>query len=433
MSAQRETMEILTVGLSHKTAPVDVRERLNFTEKELPRGLGRLNSQEIAERLILSTCNRVEVYAAADEPLRAREEIIRFLADYHSLPRPHFEPFLYTKVSAEAVKHLFRVASSLDALVVGEPQVLGQVKQAYAAALECEATGVLLNNLMEKALWVAKKVRTETGIAESVVSVSSAAVDLAKKIFGTLHGKTVMILGAGKMSELAAKHLLSDGATSVLVANRTYERAVELAEKFQGRAVKFDEAFQYMISADIVISSTGAPHFVVRRSDAERLIAARKQKPIFFIDIAVPRDIDPAVNDVDNVYLYDIDDLKGVVEVNLRERQKEAEKAEHLIDKEVHHFLDWLKTLEVVPTIVDIRKKVEACRAAEVEKTLTRVGGDPDLEKALHTLTQALVNKILHDPLTELKRQSGQQNGHLTVKTARKLFGLDKEKDEGER
>lgn len=420
-------MEILTVGLSHKTAPVDVRERLNFPEKELAPGLGALNSQEIAEKFILSTCNRVEVYAAAEDPLTAREEIIEFLSAYHHLPRPHFEPFLYTKIAEEAVKHIFRVASSLDALVVGEPQVLGQVKEAYAIALECEATGVVLNNLLEKAIWVAKKVRTETGIAEAAVSVSSAAVDLAKKIFGTLSTKTVMILGAGKMSELAAKHLLSDGATSVLVANRTYERALELAEKFQGRAIKYDEAFQYMISTDIVISSTGAPHFIVSRADAERIIHARKQKPIFFIDIAVPRDIDPAVNEIDNVYVYDIDDLKGVVEVNLRERHKEAEKAEHLVDKEVRHFIDWFKTLEVVPTIVDIRKKVEAMRLSEVEKTLSKLGGDQDLEKALHTLTQALVNKILHEPLTQLKQQSGQQNGHMTVKAARKLFGLDKE------
>lgn len=422
-------MDIIVLGLSHKTAPLDLREKLHFPESELPETLDRLGGcGQILERMILSTCNRVEAYAVVDEVEVARRFLVEFIAERRKLPPESFEPRLYLLTADQAIRHIFRVASSLDAMVVGEPQILGQVKAAYGIALEREATGVILNNLMGTALHVAKRVRTETGIATSAVSVSTAAIELAKKIFGDLKGRAVMLIGAGKMSELSAKHLLADGVGSVIVANRNFNRAVELAERFSGRAVRYDEAKAEMVRADIIISSTGAPHQILSKADLQEIILQRRNRPIFLIDIAVPRDIDPMANEIDNVYLYDLDDLQGVVQANLRERQREADRAEALIDREVRQFVGWLESLKVVPTIVAMRKKVESIREEELQKVFARL---PDLTSeerhAIATLTSSIVNKILHDPMTELKRQSARKDGHLYVNVLRRLFAIGDE------
>lgn len=419
-------MDIVVLGLSHKTAPIEIRERLHVSESNLPEALERLGTCEhLLERMMLSTCNRVETYAVAEDVEGARRSVVEFLAERHALPREAFEPALYLLTGDQAIRHVFRVASSLDAMVVGEAQILGQVKAAYGVALGQDATGVILNNLMETAFHVAKRIRTETGIGASAVSIPTAAIELAKKIFGDLKGRAVMLIGAGKMSELSARHLLADGVGAVIVANRNFDRAVELAERFKGRPVRYDAAKADMVQADIIISSTGAPHQILSKADLEQIIVQRRNRPIFLIDIAVPRDIDPAANEIDNVYLYDIDDLEGVVQANLRERLLEAERAEALIDREVSKFARWFGSLTVVPTIVAMRKKVESIRLEELRKVLAKMPDlTPEERQAVSSLTSAIVNKILHDPMTELRRQSALEDGHLYVNVLRRLFAI---------
>ncbi|MDD5558563.1 glutamyl-tRNA reductase [Candidatus Methylomirabilis sp.] len=419
-------MEIIVLGLSHKTAPIELREKLYVPESELPEILEEIGGcGQILERLFLSTCNRVEAYAVVEDVEGARQFLVEFLAERHKLSVQAFEPSLYLLTADQAIRHIFRVASSLDAMVVGESQILGQVKAAYAVALEREATGLILNALMDRALRVAKRVRTETGIATSAVSVSTAAIELAKKIFGDLTGRTVMLIGAGKMSELSAKHLLADGVGTVIVANRNFDRAVEMAERWNGRAVRFDHVKSEMVQADIVISSTGAPHQILSRADLQEIILQRRNRPIFVIDIAVPRDVDPEANEIDNVYLYDLDDLQGVVQANLRERQREAELAEAMIDREVKQFAEWLASLHVVPTIVAMRKKVESIREEELQKIFAKLQDLTAEERhTISLMTSSIVNKILHDPTTELKRQSAMKEGHLYVNVLRRLFGI---------
>ena len=424
-------MEILVVGLNHTTAPIELRERLNVPEADLPKPLEMLgNSADLVERMLVATCNRVEIYGVAEGSVeKAVEAITDCLASHRNVEKALFVDKLYTHTAAQAVRHVFRVASSLDSMVVGEPQILGQVKTAYSVARSQEATGVILTNLMEQAFHVAKRVRSETGIAASAVSVSSAAVELARKIFGDLTGRSVLIIGAGEMAELALRHLLDDGVRSVLVANRSYDRAVALARQFCGRAVTFEAFRQEMVTADIVISATSAPHVILKREDMQTIIQQRRHRPIFLIDIADPRDIDAACNEVDNVYLYNIDDLKSVVEANLKERQREAERAELIIEREVGVYLDWLRSLDVVPTIVSLRQRVEDIRGAELQKAITRLGDlTPEQREAITAMTHAMVNKILHQPMTELKRRAALQDGHLYTSVLRRLFGLE-EKD----
>ncbi|HWT80000.1 MAG TPA: glutamyl-tRNA reductase [Candidatus Methylomirabilis sp.] len=421
-------MEILVVGLNHKTASIDLRERFNVTEQDLPKSLETLgDSPELVERMLLATCNRVEVYAVIEGQVeKAGGAIADCLATYGNVKKVEFLDKLYTHTAAEAVRHVFRVASSLDSLVVGEPQILGQVKAAYTVAQAREATGIILNNLLAQAFHVAKRVRSETGVATSAVSVSSAAVELARKIFGDLAGRSVLIIGAGEMAELALRHLVDDGVRSVLVANRSYDRAVTLARQFDGRAVTFDAIRQEMVGADIVISATSAPHVIIKKDDVQAIILQRRHRPIFLIDIADPRDIDPTCNDLDNVYLYNIDDLQSVVEANLKERKREAERAEAIIDREVEVYLNWLRSLDVVPTIVSLRQRVEEIRGAELQKALLRMGDlTAEQREAMTAMSHAMVNKILHQPMTELKRRAALQDGHLYTGVLRRLFGLE--------
>ena len=422
-------MEILAVGLNHTTAPVEVRERLHIPEAQLPAVLERLGQEEtVLERLLLSTCNRVEVYVVTPEPKEAQAAIPALLAEGTQTPLALFQQKLYHHHQDDAVRHAFRVAASLDSMVLGESQILSQVKTAYQVAQAQAATGPILNTLMTRALGVAKKVRTETGIGESPVSVPSAAIGLAKTIFGELKDRRVLILGAGEMAELAARHLQSEGVEAVLVAHRNFDRAAEVAERLRGRAVRFDQIRDELRQADIVVSSTTAPHYLLHRADVEELIRLRRNRPLFLIDIAVPRDIDPEVNQIDNVYLYDIDDLEGVVAAHREERQREAAQAELLIEREVASFQRWLKSLEVVPTIVTLRRRVEEIREIELEKALSRLQElDPAQQEVVRALAHAITNKILHHPTTELKRQSVNRDGLIYVNALRRLFGLQDE------
>ena len=423
-------MGIIVVGLSHKTAAIEVREKLNFPENTLPDALRKLMAYEgIRESLIVSTCNRVEIYASVQESASGIERVKQFISDYHGLSREALEESLYVYPDAQGVRHTFRVASSLDSMVLGEAQILGQLKDAFDIALKTKTTSTILNKLIKKAISVAKRVRTETKLAEGAVSISSAAVELAKKIFGELEGKNVMLLGAGEMAELAAQHLLGNGVKNIMVANRTFERAEELAKEFKGDAIRFEHFPDALMMVDILICATGAPNYVVNRDMASRALKERRHKPIFMIDISNPRNIDPEVDKVDNVYLYDIDDLQSKVDVNTEGRAKEAERAEEIVSQEVETYLAWERALDAVPTIVDLREKVEDVRKRELEKALGSLNGITDDQKrAVEAMSQAIVNKLLHAPLVVLKQAaSGTDTGDNTIAIARKLFNLDRE------
>ena len=415
-------MKLALVGLSHKTAPVEVRERLAFTNGDVVSALRSLVACDgISEAMILSTCNRVEVLAEAPDEAAIRD----FLCSYHRVPLDSIGNYLYSLQNNDVIRHVFRVASSLDSMVVGEPQILGQVKEAYRLAHTAGTVGTHLGSIMDHAFVVAKKIRSETGIAQSAVSVSYAAVELARKIFGDLQGKSVMIIGTSKMGELAAKHLKRAGVSMILVTNRTFENAVEMARVFDGAAIQFEQLNDHIDRADIVISSTGAPHFVITKPQAEHIIRQRKNRPMFFIDIAVPRDIDPAVNEIDNVFLYDIDDLQQVVEENLKERLSEAGRAEAIVDGEVQAFCSKIQTREVVPAIIEVRAALEKLRREEIEKsrrhleTMTREQRD-----AVERLTQSMINKILHHPITELKEVAHHPDAPRYVEFIRKIFNV---------
>jgi glutamyl-tRNA reductase len=419
-------MELALIGVSHKTAPVEIRERLAFPSDKICSALASLlEKTHAAEAMILSTCNRVEIVARGPDAELVRD----FICEYHQIPADAIAQHLYSYENAEAIRHLFRVTASLDSMMLGEPQILGQVKEAYRLAAEAGAIGSGLSPLLDRALAVAKRVRSETGISQSAVSISFAAVELARKIFGDLSGKTVMIIGASKMGELAAKHLKRNGVASVLVTNRTFERAVELAKVFEGAAIPFEHFTDHIAHADIVISSTGAPHFIITKPLAEQIIRTRRNKPVFFIDIAVPRDVDPTVNDLDNVFVYDIDDLQQVIDANMKERMKEAGRAEEIVDREVRAFYTRMQARDVAPTIVQLRDAVEKVRREEIERH-RRLLRDmpPDQQEAalaaLDQVTQSLMNKILHHPISQMKEMSGDPQGAEFIETVRKIFNI---------
>ncbi len=424
-------MGIIVVGLSHKTAPIEVREKLNFPESTLPEALKKLMTYDgIRESMIVSTCNRVEIYSSVPDSARGIDRIKQFISDYHGLSRQALEQSLYVYPDAQGVRHTFRVASSLDSMVLGEAQILGQLKDAFDVALKTKTTSTILNKLIKKAISVAKRVRTETRLAEGAVSISSAAVELAKKIFGELAGKHVMLLGAGEMAELAAQHLLGNGVKNIMVANRTFERAEELAKEFKGDAIRFQHFPDALVMVDILICATGAPYYVVTRDMVVRALKERRNKPIFMIDISNPRNIDPEVDKADNVYLYDIDDLQSKVDVNTEGRAREAAKAEEIVAHEVETYLQWERALDAVPTIVDLREKVEDIRKRELEKTLSSLNGvNEDQKRAVEAMSQAIVNKMLHAPLVVLKQAASapDNSGEGTIAVARRLFNLDKE------
>ena len=418
---------LILVGVNHKTTPVEIRERLAFSRGEIEASLERLvGNPETIENIILSTCNRVEIYARVNDTTKGIGLLKDFICDYHNISPQELDKYFYSYQDERAVEHLFRVSSSLDSMVLGEAQILGQVKDAYNTARALRSTGMVLNQLFEKAFNVAKKVREETGIAERGVSISSAAVELARKIFEDLENHSVMLVGTGEMAELAAKHLISYGVKTVYVCSRTYERAAALAKTLNGCALDFEMFKDEMYKADIVITSTASPKFIIKKDMVERAIHQRKNKPIFFIDIAVPRDIEPEVNDLENVYLYDIDDLQGVVSANIKEREKEAETAMELIQIEVTKFNNWVVSLDAVPTIVEIRNRADSIRKKELEKALKKMEplSEQD-ENTLHLMTQSILNKIFHKPTINLKKQTQSQEGHVYLKAIRHLFHLD--------
>jgi glutamyl-tRNA reductase len=419
-------MKLLLTGLSHHTAPVEVRERLAFEEKTLPEALDRLRHRPgMIEGMILSTCNRVEVAVTAEEQGDAEGSIERFLAESRSVERDWVSPYLYRYNGPDVIRHMFRVASSLDSMVVGEPQILGQLKSAYALAKECGAINGYLDLVMTRAFNVAKRVRTETEIGASAVSVSYAAVELARDIFGSLAGKRVLLAGAGKMAESAARHLRRAGVSEILVTNRTRARADLLAEEFQGQVVPYEDFLELLPEIDIVLASSGAPHFILTREQMRMVIGRRRNRPMFLIDIAVPRNIEPSVNLLDNVFLYDIDDLGRVVSSNLQARKNVAEQAEEIITEEVERMVLRLKTREVTPTIISLQEQLEQLRASEIERARGRLGTlTPQQEEAIDAITRGIINKIAHGPITEMRRKASDPDGIHLMNTIRKLFRL---------
>ncbi len=422
-------MKVLVLGVTHKTANVEIREKLAFNGPKLEEGIfGLRRIPEVREAAVLSTCNRVELYTCVNNTSVAADHIKDYLSSLHGMPRQEFERSLFVHNGEDAIRHVFRVSSSLDSMVVGEPQILGQIKDAFDFALGKKTTGVLLNKLMKKAISTAKRVRTETRIAENAVSISFAAVELAKKIFTDLGGKSFMLLGAGEMAELAARHLMNNGVQDVMVVNRTYERGCELAREFNGKPVKFEDFLHELVHTDIIICSTGAPTYVLQKDQMHKVMKERKHRPVFIIDISVPRNIDPEINKLDNVYLYDVDDLQEVVDTNIHGRKIEAEKAEKIIDEEVGKFLKWMSSLDSVPTIISLRQKADEIKAEEIGKLKSRV---PDLDeekmKAVEYMATAIINKLIHPPTVALKEDT--EDRDELIATIKKLYGINGEEE----
>ncbi len=416
-------MNFFVIGVNHKTAPVEVRERFAIPESRLPEATRMLASYPgIEEGMIVSTCNRVEMLARS---VNGNADMRGFLRQLYQIDVDQYAPFLYEYRETEAVRHIFRVASSLDSMVVGEPQILGQVKEAYATARAVGAVSSQLDALLTRAFAVAKRVRTDTSIASSSVSIASVAVELAKKIFGSLQGKSVYLVGAGKMCELAARHFIAHGAAKIYVANRTYERAVALAKKFNGEAVPIEHLYDTVDKADIVLSSTGAPVAIFRKEHGERFLSRRKNRPMFFLDIAVPRDVDAKMNDLDGMFVYDIDDLQQVVASHLSDRTQEAQRAEDIINSEVEKFEERLRTLDVVPTIVSLQEHLETVRQAEIDRVRGRLGElTPEQELAVEAMTRGIINKIMHTPITTLKTAAKEPESTTVIELVRRIFNL---------
>ncbi|MFO7839408.1 MAG: glutamyl-tRNA reductase [Desulfosalsimonadaceae bacterium] len=426
-SISPEALEIVLIGINHRTAPVELREKLGYTEAETEQALINLRKLvSVEEVLLISTCNRVEVLVTTDRPKEAEESVASFLAEQKSMPADRFSSAVYSYTGDAAVHHLFRVAASLDSMMLGEPQILGQVKKAYRQAVDAKTTGVIVNRLLHKAFSVAKRVRSETGIGGHAVSISYAAIELAKKIFDTLEDKSILLVGAGEMAELAVEHLMRTRRTGkVFVANRTFSVGMELANRFGGTALRFEEIPDTLEWVDIIISSTGSQESVITRKDVKPVMRRRKNRPLFFIDIAVPRDIDPQINRLSNVYVYDIDDLQGVIAENLQTREKESLLAERIVDEGVFRFRSWFDSLDVVPTIVALREKLHAIAAAELHKTLHSAEFSEEQQEALEKMTEAMINKILHDPTMFLKNPGNHRNKSAYVDLTRNLFNLD--------
>ncbi len=418
-------MTLLLVGVNHRTASVDIRERLSIASAQLDEMLAALRSLAgIDGAAIVSTCNRVEaVISAASEDVI--EPIVDWLCARAGAARGQLERHVYVLRHADVVKHLFRVASGLDSMIVGEPQIAGQVREAFLFSRERDALDSLLSQLFDQTMRVAKRVRTDTGIGEHAVSVPYAAVELAKKIFGDLAGLQVLLLGAGEMGELTAEHLSAFGLKQIFVANRSYDRAMELARRFSGEAIQFSGIEPYLATCDIVIASTSAPHFVIERADIERARAARRLRNLFLIDLAVPRNIDPAIADVDGAYLYNIDDLQQVADANRELRLQKAEQAEEIVSREVDGFRRRLVAQDAVPTIVELHERLEAIRAAELEKCLRKLGPvSAEQRAAVEMLTTQMINKILHYPILQLKESADEPERDALRRTIRKIFGL---------
>lgn len=419
-------MNLHTIGLNHKTAPVEIREKLAFSASGIPVALSSLTqSFPSSEAVILSTCNRVEVYGTSPDNSLNKETLIDFFSAFHGIPKERFSNHIYHYQNINAVRHLFFVASSLDSMVVGESQILAQVKEAYMTAASLETTGNILNQLFQRALNVAKSIHAGTEIGKGKVSVSSIAVEFAVKIFRDFSDKTVFIIGAGEMCELVLKHLVEHGAKTVMVANRNYDKAKVLADEYEGKAIKYDLLRDHLFEADIIISSTAAPHYVIHTDQIRNAIKARRGNPMLLIDIAVPRDINPEISKVDNVYLYNIDDLQTVVGKNIDEREKEFKKCQAIINKEVENFMAWFEELKIGPAISQLRTHFHNIGEEELERLrpkLRNIAQD-EWEHIVYSMQRTL-NKILHKPARVGKEKAKNGGGYQYVETIKSLFGI---------
>jgi glutamyl-tRNA reductase len=419
-------MQLLLVGVSHRTAPIELRERLDFSARGVDRALtalSRIGAQH--EATIVSTCNRVELYVGCDEPDRARATIQQFLSEFHGIPDEQLMPHIYAKVGQEAVTHLFRVASGLDSLVMGEPQILGQVKDAFGVASQLGCTGPMLNKLFHSAFAAGKRVRTETALSEGAVSVSYAAVELARKIFGDLKGRTVLVLGAGEMGKLTAIHMQSQGIGRLIITSRTAAHAASLAESIGGAAVPWDSLNNALVDADILITATGASTPIISRTAIFQTMKARRQRPLFIIDIAVPRDVEADAGDLEQVFLYNIDDLQAVVQENISKRGNEASEAEKIVAQEVGKFVGWLNSRSAVPTIVALRQRFESIRQSELRRLEPKLASlPPDARARVEEVTRLILEKLLINPTEQLKATSDADTVATYSDALNRLFGL---------
>ncbi|RIW37723.1 glutamyl-tRNA reductase [Bacillus salacetis] len=422
-------MHIITVGLNYKTAPVEIRERLSFNEADLQTAMEALKGKKsILENVIVSTCNRTEVYAVVDQLHTGRYYIKEFLSQWFKIDKEEFSPYLFIYEQDGAVEHLFNVTCGLNSMVVGETQILGQIRSSFLSAQESGTTGTVFNHLFKQAITMAKKAHSETEIGSNAVSVSYAAVELAKKIFGDLSGKHVLILGAGKMGELAIKNLHGSGATKVTVINRTFEKAVSLADKFNGDAKTLQELQCALVEADILISSTGSKEYVVTKDQMNLVERMRKGRPLFMVDIAVPRDLDPEIGNLDSAFLYDIDDLEGIVEANMAERQKAAESIGIMIEAEIVAFKEWLNMLGVVPVISALREKALMIQGQTMESIERKMPNLSDRErKVLNKHTKSIINQLLKDPILQVKELAALPDGQEKLDLFIKIFNIEEQ------
>jgi glutamyl-tRNA reductase len=426
-------MQIILIGLNHKSAPIHIRETLAFSKEDTRLAINEfMQAPFILEMCIFSTCNRVELLIVSDlsEELvwhQVMDKWLKYLSNHREIDTKDLRPLFYVHQNLNAVRHIFRVASSLDSMIIGEPQILGQIKESYRLSVKKKSAGVLINRLLHRTFSVAKRVRSETGIGDHAVSISYAAIELGRKIFGSLQNKPVMLIGAGEMAELAVDHLIRHHAGTIYVVNRTFERGMQLASRYKGTAIRFEELLDQLVYADIVISSTGASACILTKTQMKKVMKRRKQRPIFFIDIAVPRDIDPDINQLENAYLYDIDDLQDVIDVNVSQRKREALRAERIIDEAVVRFEEWLINLDVVPTIKALRHKLKEITHFEIQKTCQGFQDEKidHLYPALEKMGNAIMNKILHDPINFLKGEGYHKDRSACLDLTRKLFCLD--------
>jgi glutamyl-tRNA reductase len=420
-------VHLLLVGASHRTAPLELRERLDFCSRGLDRAVTALAQRSSAkEAVIVSTCNRAELYVACDDPSSTADELLRFISEFHHLPSEQVRPHLYSHVDHDVARHLFRVSSGLDSMIVGEPQILGQIKEAYGVASTVQTAGPLLNKLFHWAFGVGKRVRSETALAEGAVSVSFAAVSLAKKIFGNLAGRRVLVIGAGEMGKLTAVHLKSQGVASVVITSRTLAHAQQLAEEVGGTVVAWDTIAHALLDADIVITSTGSPTAILSKAQVEAAMPASRTRPLFMIDIAVPRDVDPRAAELEQVFLYNIDDLQAIVRENLQKRGAEVSRAEQIVDEEVRKFASWHRSREVVPTIVALRQRFEAIRRSELERLDFKLASlPPDARQRVDEITRLIIEKLLLQPTEQLKTADDVQLMVQYADALTRLFGLE--------
>ena len=419
-------MHLFLLGVSHRTAPVELRERLDFSSRDLGAAVEALATRpSAAESVVLSTCNRSEIYVASSDPTRAREELVEFLSDYHQLPRDAFLPHLFVYDDAEAARHLFRVSAGLDSLVVGEPQILGQVKDAFQAAAQRHCTGPLLGKVFDWAFGVGKRVRTETMLGEGAVSVSYAAVALARKIFGRLQGRRVLIVGAGEISTLSAQHLRSHGVAEITITSRTTAHAEALAAAVEGQAVAWTEMMPALSRADIVITATGSQRPILTRAHVEAVTGRRRPDPLFIIDVAVPRDVEPSVGDIEQVFLYNVDDLQSIVEENMSRRGAQIARAEAIVSEELARFMAWQRSRAAIPTVVALRQRFDAIRRAELQRLEGKLGAlPPEARARVDEVTRLIVEKLLIEPTEQLKALPDEETQVAYTEAVNRLFRL---------